>query len=116
MDNQRMAGKTCLVTGASQGIGKETAIGLARLSATVVITARDRAKGERALVDVKRRSASDAVEFMLVDFASLDSIRQLLRKGVLSKAALSGSGPSASARLIRATRATDRLRQESYGT
>jgi retinol dehydrogenase 14 len=76
MDNQRLAGKTCLVTGANQGIGKETAIGLARLSATVVITARDRAKGEMALVDVKRRSASDAVEFMLADFASLDSIRQ----------------------------------------
>jgi len=71
-----MTGKTCLVTGANQGIGKETAIGLARLSATVVITARDRAKGERALVDIKRRSASDAVELMLVDFASLDSIRQ----------------------------------------
>src|ERR1700693_3596338 len=76
MDNQRMADKTCLVTGANQGIGKETAIGLARLNATVVITARDCAKGESALVEIKRRSASDSVEFMLVDFASLDSIRR----------------------------------------
>jgi NAD(P)-dependent dehydrogenase (short-subunit alcohol dehydrogenase family) len=76
MDNQRMAGKTCLVTGANRGIGKETAVGLARLGATVVITARDRAKAETALVDIKGRSSSDAVELIVVDFASLDSIRQ----------------------------------------
>ena len=62
MVDQLLAGRTCLVTGTNQGIGKETAIGLARLGATVVITARDRAKAEIALVDVKRRSASDAVD------------------------------------------------------
>lgn len=75
MNDQLLAGKTCLVTGANQGIGKETAVGLARLGATVVITARDRARGETALADIKRRGASDAVELLLVDFASLDSIR-----------------------------------------
>jgi NAD(P)-dependent dehydrogenase (short-subunit alcohol dehydrogenase family) len=70
------AGKTCLVTGANQGIGKKTAQALAVLGATVVISARDRAKGEAALTEIKRRSGSNDVELMLADFASFDSIRQ----------------------------------------
>ncbi len=71
-----MSGKTCLVTGANQGIGKETAIGLAKLGATVVITSRDAAKGAAALADIKQRSGNDSVTLMPVDFASFDSIRR----------------------------------------
>jgi NAD(P)-dependent dehydrogenase (short-subunit alcohol dehydrogenase family) len=71
-----MNGKVCLVTGANQGIGKETAIGLAKQGATVVITARDQAKGAAALADIKQRSGNDSVTLMTVDFASFDSIRR----------------------------------------
>jgi NAD(P)-dependent dehydrogenase (short-subunit alcohol dehydrogenase family) len=72
-----MTGKTVLVTGANQGIGKETALGLARMGATVVMTSRDPGKGQAALADVLARSGSDKVELMLADFASFDSIRKL---------------------------------------
>lgn len=70
-----MAGRICLVTGANQGIGKETAIGLAERGATVVITARDRAKGEAALAEIKQRTGNDNVSLMPVDFgfAGVDS-------------------------------------------
>ena len=71
-----MAGKTCLVTGANQGIGKETAIGLAQRGATVVITSRDRARGEAAINEIKQRTGNEDVSLMPVDFASLASIRQ----------------------------------------
>lgn len=71
-----MAGKTCLVTGANQGIGKETAVALAQMGAEVVITARHREKGEAALADIRQRSGNDRVDLMLADFASFDSIRQ----------------------------------------
>lgn len=71
-----MAGKTCLVTGANQGIGKETAVALARMGADVVITARHREKGEAALADIRQRSGNDRVDLILADFASFDSIRQ----------------------------------------
>lgn len=74
---ENMTGKVCLVTGANQGIGRETALGLARLGAIVVMTSRDRAKGEAALADVRSRSGSDDVELMLADFASFASIRKL---------------------------------------
>ena len=74
-ENTSMAGKTCLVTGANQGIGKETALALARMGATVVITARDRAKGEAALADIRQRSGNDAASLFTADFASFASIR-----------------------------------------
>jgi len=72
-----MTGKTCLVTGANQGIGKETALALARMGATVVMTSRDPEKGRAALAAVRDASGSDRVDLMLADFASFASIRRL---------------------------------------
>ena len=49
-----MAGKTVLVTGATGGIGKATAIGrVAALGASVAITGRDRKRAEAAAVDIR---------------------------------------------------------------
>ncbi len=45
---REMSGKTCLVTGATSGIGKGTALRLAMLGATVIIAARDPARGAAA--------------------------------------------------------------------
>lgn len=70
-----MKGKTVLVTGASLGIGTETAVALASMGALVVMVCRDRARGEAARDDVRRRSRSDAVELRLADLASLDDVR-----------------------------------------
>ena len=75
-----MDGKTCLVTGANQGIGKETALGLARMGATVVMVSRDRAKGEAALADVRSLSGSANVTLMIADLASFESIRALAKE------------------------------------
>ena len=73
-----MKGRTCLVTGASGGIGKETAVGLAKLGATVVMVSRDSERGKAALSDVRRRSGgSNNVHLMLADLASLQAVRSL---------------------------------------
>jgi len=74
-----MAGKVCMVTGSSSGIGKYTAVGLARMGATVVMACRDQSKGEIAREDVLRLSGAkkDDVDVMLVELASLDSVREL---------------------------------------
>jgi NAD(P)-dependent dehydrogenase (short-subunit alcohol dehydrogenase family) len=72
-----MDGKVCLVTGANSGIGRETALALAKMGATVILVARDPTKGGAALDDIRRASGNEHVELMLADLASLDSVRQL---------------------------------------
>ncbi|MDO8614360.1 MAG: SDR family oxidoreductase [Dehalococcoidia bacterium] len=72
-----MDGRTCLITGASRGIGLEAAVALAGLGAGVTMVARDPARGAAALAEVKRRSGSEIVELMIADLASLQAVRQL---------------------------------------
>lgn len=54
-----MQGKTCTVTGSNSGIGKETALGLARMGARVVMVCQDRVLAVRRL-----NAKSDAVVAM----------------------------------------------------
>ncbi|MEK6320084.1 MAG: SDR family oxidoreductase [Acidobacteriota bacterium] len=76
MIKNALTGKVCLITGANAGIGKETAAGLAGMGATVVMVCRDRERGEAAQREIKQSSGNDAVEFMVCDLASQNSIRQ----------------------------------------
>jgi NAD(P)-dependent dehydrogenase (short-subunit alcohol dehydrogenase family) len=69
-----LSGKTCLVTGASAGIGLAAARGLSRLGARVVMAVRDPEKGERARRSVAEETGGE-VETALVDLASRSSIR-----------------------------------------
>jgi len=70
-----MRGRVCLVTGASRGLGKETALGLARLGATVLLLARDERLGNAAAEDVVRRSGNSSVAVVVADLASFAAIR-----------------------------------------
>lgn len=72
-----MDGKVCLVTGATSGLGKVTARVLAEMGATVVLVGRSRSKTERAVAEIKQRTGKTAVSYLLADFASFASIRQL---------------------------------------
>jgi NAD(P)-dependent dehydrogenase (short-subunit alcohol dehydrogenase family) len=70
-----LTGRTVVVTGANAGIGKETAVGLAALGATVVMTARNRGKGEAAVAEVRERTGNERVQLAILDLGSLASIR-----------------------------------------
>lgn len=71
-----MRGRVCVVTGATSGIGRATALALARRGATVVMMARDAARGERVQDELRRESGNDAIELARVDLASLASVRE----------------------------------------
>lgn len=68
-------GRVCLVTGANRGLGKATALGLARQGATVVILGRDAMRAALASEDVRRESGNPDVSYLVVDLGSLASVR-----------------------------------------
>ena len=74
-----MTTKTVLVTGATQGIGKATAIGLARMGARVAIVGRDRARSQQAGRDIEAAGASKGagVDIFVADLASQAQVRRL---------------------------------------
>ena len=74
---QIMSGKTCIVTGANSGIGKETTVGLARMGAHVVLVCRNSEKGRAALADIQRESGSSKLDLLIADMSSLASVRAL---------------------------------------
>lgn len=74
---RHLDGKVCLVTGATSGIGKEIALGLARLGATTLAVGRDPARGAAAVAELKEASGNPRVELMLADLSSHRAIRQL---------------------------------------
>lgn len=72
-----LEGKTCLVTGASAGLGRATAGGLAKAGATVILVCRNQIRGAPAREEVVAESTNQSIELMIADLSSLSSVRQL---------------------------------------
>jgi retinol dehydrogenase 14 len=71
-----MAGRTVLVTGATSGIGRATALGLARMGAHVAITGRDRGRTEDAASEIRLAGGRD-VDVFVADLSSQAQVRRL---------------------------------------
>ena len=70
-----LGGQTVLVTGASAGLGQETARALAAHGASVLLAVRDLAKGEAAVAAIREEVPEARLELREVDLASLASVR-----------------------------------------
>lgn len=74
-----LQGKTILVTGASSGIGKATAIECAKLGASLVITARNEER-LKAVFDGLDRSLDQVHQMIIADMSSTEGIENLVSK------------------------------------
>lgn len=70
--------KICLVTGANRGIGKATALELAKMKATVVMVCRNQKLGEAARDEIIAESGNPNVDLLVADLSSMESVRQLV--------------------------------------
>lgn len=70
-----MTGRVCLVTGSNTGIGRVTALELARAGAHVFMACRSADRTQPVVDAIKAATGNDNVEFVPLDLASLDSVR-----------------------------------------
>ena len=76
-NNHHLSNKTILITGATDGIGKETARQLAMMDARVIIHGRNLEKAERVREEIIVAASNEKVEIMIADFSSLNQVRSL---------------------------------------
>ncbi|MCZ6648026.1 MAG: SDR family oxidoreductase [Thaumarchaeota archaeon] len=72
-----MSGRVCMITGTTSGIGKATALGLAKMDATIVMVSRNEAGLRAAADDVKKMTTNESIDFIVADLSSQESIRKL---------------------------------------
>jgi retinol dehydrogenase-14 len=73
--NGPMTSKTVLITGATSGIGRATALGLARMGAHLAITGRDRGRTQDAAREI--RAAGGRVDAFIAGLSSQSQVRRL---------------------------------------
>ncbi len=72
-----MEGRIVLITGGTSGIGRAAATALAAMGAEVVVSGRNRERGEAALAEIRRASGNEKVSLMIADLAVQAEVRKL---------------------------------------
>lgn len=75
-----MQGKTVLITGGNAGIGKATAIGLAKKGARIILACRNKQKGAKAVEEIINKTGHEKVGLTQCDLASFASIRNAVKE------------------------------------
>jgi NAD(P)-dependent dehydrogenase (short-subunit alcohol dehydrogenase family) len=72
-----LQGKICLITGGTNGLGKSTALSLAKMGATVVIVGRDELKSVQVVEELRTASGNNNVHSLTADLSSQADVRRL---------------------------------------
>jgi len=80
MSKTALKNKIVLITGATSGIGKETARGLAKLAATIVCTTRDKLKGEKTRSELIASTNNEKIDMLYCDLAAQESIKKCCKE------------------------------------
>lgn len=100
-----IAGKTILITGATDGLGKEVAKRALKAGATVLIHGRNKQKGERVVLELISETNNDTIKYHNADLTSLQQVKDLSKQiisgheriDVLINNAAIGGGPKGDA-------------------
>jgi retinol dehydrogenase 14 len=76
----KMKEKICIITGSNSGIGKETAMSLAKMGTTIVMVVRDQERGEKARREIVKQTGNNSVDLMICDLSLMDSIRRFVKE------------------------------------
>lgn len=68
--------KVVLITGATDGVGKQTALKLAKEGYHIVMMVRSKARAEQTIAEIKQESGNKKVAYILVDLTSLAQVRK----------------------------------------
>ena len=71
-----MTQTTCLITGATSGIGKAAALALAKKDYRLVLVGRNEEKTTRVCKEIKRKSRNEKVGFYVCDLSVLQDVRE----------------------------------------
>jgi NAD(P)-dependent dehydrogenase (short-subunit alcohol dehydrogenase family) len=87
-----MEGKNCLITGSTSGIGKQIAIGLAKMKANVILVGRDKARCEETLEEIRKNAPTSTdrnqITYYVADLSSQQSIQSLANEFLASHESL----------------------------
>lgn len=77
MKGRDLSQKVCLITGAGSGIGRATAVGLARRGARVLVVCRTDERAQAAAREIRGESGSDRLEAYGADLSRMAEVRRL---------------------------------------
>jgi NAD(P)-dependent dehydrogenase (short-subunit alcohol dehydrogenase family) len=72
-----MNGKTILITGSTDGIGKQAALELSELGARVILHGRSKSTVKKVLQEIEQKTGNDQLDFFVADLSSLQQIRAM---------------------------------------
>ena len=72
-----MRGKTVVVTGATDGVGRQAALKIAEAGASLILVSRNADKGRTVVEDLRKRTDNDSIEFLQADLSRLADIRRV---------------------------------------
>jgi NAD(P)-dependent dehydrogenase (short-subunit alcohol dehydrogenase family) len=78
--DQRLDGKTAIITGATSGIGEGAALALAELGARVLVVGRNKGKLTSLVKELEKRTGRSEFEFFLADLSEVGDIQRVSKE------------------------------------